>query len=65
MHLVNLNSNNMLFSWQFVLIGMDNKSIFVFAKDYIEAHNKVKEVGKLIPGFNISSWEIEEIIEIE
>lgn len=48
MHLVNLNSNNMLFSWQFVLKGMDNKSIFVFAKDYNEAHAKVKEVGKQI-----------------
>lgn len=65
MHLVNLNSNNMLFSWQFVLKGMDNKSIFVFAKDYNEAHIKVKEVGKQIPGFYIRNWEIEEIIEIE
>lgn len=55
----------MLFSWQFVLKGMDNKSIFVFAKDYNEAHTKVKEVGKQIPGFDIRNWEIEEIIEIE
>ena len=55
----------MLFSWQFVLKSMDNKSIFVFAKDYNEAHAKVKEVGKQIPNFDIRNWEIEEIIEIE
>lgn len=55
----------MLFSWQFVLKGMDNKCIFVFASDYNTAFSKVKEVGKQIPNFDIRLWEIEEIIEIE
>lgn len=52
-----------MFSCQFVMIGFPNKAIFIFAKDYDSAIEKMKAMK--VPGFKIANWEVEEIIEVE